>query len=243
MKLTGFQLKVIALVLMFGEHFGTYLGALLPERFPLYLTYAGRIVAPLFFFLAVESYFKTSNKGRYIGRLFTWAAIMQVGNLIVSQIVRNTYQPDPFFPSAQNIFLTIALGVSMVAALEWARAQSGGRKWLGFVLAGLLAFLSLLVESSYHGLAMFVVFYFFYNKKPALYYAYAGISLLFLLWGLNNIDYFWEFEYQWMMIAALPFIMLYNGERGRHSLKYLFYTFYPLHIWVLYTLRYAMGLG
>lgn len=43
MKLNAFQLKVIALVLMFGEHFGTYLGSLLPERVPLYLTYAGRI--------------------------------------------------------------------------------------------------------------------------------------------------------------------------------------------------------
>ncbi|OQY85353.1 MAG: hypothetical protein B6D40_03740, partial [Anaerolineae bacterium UTCFX3] len=59
----------------------------------------------------------------------------------------------------------------------------------------------------------------------------------------NNLQYFWEFEYQWMMIAALPFIMLYNGERGRYSLKYLFYTFYPLHIWILYIVKYAIGLN
>jgi len=45
------------------------------------------------------------------------------------------------------------------------------------------------------------------------------------------------------MIAALPFIILYNGERGRYSLKYLFYVFYPLHIWILYIVKYAIGLN
>lgn len=62
--------QVIALVLMFGK----YLGQLLPDRFPLYLEYAGRVVAPIFFFLAVESCFKTSNCRRYIIRLYVWAS-------------------------------------------------------------------------------------------------------------------------------------------------------------------------
>jgi len=38
---------------------------------------------------------------------------------------------------------------------------------------------------------------------------------------------------QWMMIFALPFILMYNGEKGR-GLKYLFYVFYPVHIIILY---------
>ena len=243
MKLNGFQLKVIALVLMFGEHFGRYLGELLPPCFPLYLEYTGRIVAPIFFFLAVESYFKTSDRRRYMIRLFVWAIIMQVGNFIISRVVQTTFQPEDFFPVAQNIFLSIAVGVSMIAAFEWGRAQVGSKKWIGFALAGFLAFASLLTESSYNGLAMLVVFYFFYDKKPALYFAYAGLSILFLLWGLTNIDYFWEFEFQWMMIAALPFMILYNGKRGQYSLKYLFYAFYPLHIWILYFVRYSIGLN
>ncbi len=243
MKLNGFALKIIALVLMFGEHFGLYLGKLLPAHVPLYLEYAGRIVAPIFFFLAVESYFKTSNRRRYIIRLYVWALIMQVGNFIISQIVKNTYQPENFFPIGQNILLSIAVGVSMIAAFEWGRTQIGIKKWGGFVLAGFLALASFLTEASYNGLAMLIVFYFFYNKKPALYFAYAGLCVLFFLWGLTNLEYFWEFEFQWMMIAALPFIILYNGERGRYSLKYLFYAFYPLHIWILYFVRYSIGLN
>lgn len=40
-------------------------------------------------------------------------------------------------------------------------------------------------------------------------------------------------EYQWMMAGALPFFLLYNGKKGR-GLKYFFYFFYPIHIYLLY---------
>jgi hypothetical protein len=239
MKLNAFHLKTIALIFMFVEHLGRYLFELFPQHYPLYFEYAGRLVAPVFFFLAVESFFKTSDRRKYIIRLFTWALIMQTGNFIISQVVKTALQPAEFFPIGQNIFLSIAVGISMIAAWDWARDQSGTRKIGGWVLAGGLAFASLMTEASYNGLLMFIVFYAFYGKKPALYIAYAALSLLLLLWGLTNAEYFWEFEFQWMMITALPLIMLYNGERGQYSLKYLFYAFYPLHIWILYTLRYV----
>ncbi|MDU6316439.1 MAG: TraX family protein, partial [Enterococcus faecalis] len=34
---------------------------------------------------------------------------------------------------------------------------------------------------------------------------------------------------------VLPFISLYNGERGSKApfFKYLFYGFYPLHLWLI----------
>lgn len=38
--------------------------------------------------------------------------------------------------------------------------------------------------------------------------------------------------YQWMMIFTLPFMCLYNGERGKYH-KLFYYIFYPLHLAVL----------
>ena len=38
---------------------------------------------------------------------------------------------------------------------------------------------------------------------------------------------------QWFSMAAIPFIALYNGRRGKHKMKYLFYIYYPLHLVVL----------
>lgn len=37
----------------------------------------------------------------------------------------------------------------------------------------------------------------------------------------------------WMAIFSLPFMLLYNGKKGR-GFKYFFYLFYPLHIYILY---------
>lgn len=39
-------------------------------------------------------------------------------------------------------------------------------------------------------------------------------------------------NFQWMMIFALPFMLAYNGEKGR-GLKRLFYIYYPVHLIVL----------
>ncbi|EEK76555.1 TraX [Bacillus cereus R309803] len=52
----------------------------------------------------------------------------------------------------------------------------------------------------------------------------------------NEINWISIENYQWMMIFALPFLLLYNGERGYNKTwaKYMFYVFYPVHIWMLY---------
>lgn len=40
-------------------------------------------------------------------------------------------------------------------------------------------------------------------------------------------------SYYWMVIFALPFMLLYNGKKGK-GYKYFFYLFYPIHIYLLY---------
>jgi len=42
---------------------------------------------------------------------------------------------------------------------------------------------------------------------------------------------FWHLftSFQWMMIGAVLFMILYNGERGKRGYKYFFYLYYPLH--------------
>ena len=42
---------------------------------------------------------------------------------------------------------------------------------------------------------------------------------------------------QYYMIFAVPFILLYNGEKGRGN-KYFFYAYYPLHRYVISIVSY-----
>lgn len=63
---------------------------------------------------------------------------------------------------------------------------------------------------------------------------YNIFGFIFPLLGFNIIGIN-KNSIQWMMIGALPFMLLYNGEKGK-SIKYLFYIFYPAHILILFIL-------
>ena len=47
---------------------------------------------------------------------------------------------------------------------------------------------------------------------------------------------------QWWALLAIPFIALYNGERGSKKFKYFFYIIYPLHLVIIYGIRIVLKL-
>lgn len=59
-----------------------------------------------------------------------------------------------------------------------------------------------------------------------------GLPISGNILGASYFSLAFKSFYQWMMIFALPIILLYNGERGRYP-KWLFYAYYPLHIFAL----------
>ncbi|MCQ4743237.1 MULTISPECIES: TraX family protein [Blautia] len=62
--------------------------------------------------------------------------------------------------------------------------------------------------------------------------------LLSVIIGIAPMDVggnIFTIQYQWIMILALPLILLYNHQRGKKC-KYVFYIFYPVHIILLWTL-------
>lgn len=47
-------------------------------------------------------------------------------------------------------------------------------------------------------------------------------------------------EFGWMAIFALPFMLMYNGERGKYH-KYFYYIFYPAHLVVLLIIQHILS--
>ena len=74
-------------------------------------------------------------------------------------------------------------------------------------------------------------------KKEVL--AFVSVSLVWVLMAIvltrpSFHDLMFE-SVEWMEIFAAPLMLCYNGQRGNGS-KYLFYIFYPTHIYLLYAL-------
>ena len=74
-------------------------------------------------------------------------------------------------------------------------------------------------------------------KKEVL--AFVSVSLVWalmaiVLGSLSIHDLMFKYI-EWMEIFAAPLMLCYNGQRGNGS-KYLFYVFYPTHIYLLYAL-------
>lgn len=210
--LTGNQLKLIALITMTVDHIGMLL---LPRL--MILRIIGRIAMPLYAYMIAEGCRYTHDRRRYFLRLAGLALACQIVYYFAD---RSLYQ---------CILVTFSLSVLCIWAVDTAQ-RKGGAFWMLTAAAALLgawAVCELLpvkisgfgVDYGFFGVLLPVTLYCF-GKKGIV----PGMLLLCLSIG----------DLQWWALAAVPLMLLYNGQRGSRSLGWVFYLYYPLHLAVLY---------
>lgn len=209
--LTGNQLKLIALITMTVDHIGMLL---LPQITVLRII--GRIAMPLYAYMIAEGCRYTHDRRRYFLRLAGLALVCQIVYYFAD---RSLYQ---------CILVTFSMSVLCIRAVDTAR-RKGGAFWMlaAAALLGAWAVCELLpviifgfgVDYGFFGVLLPVILYYF-GKKGIV----PGMLLLCLSIG----------DLQWWALAAVPLMLLYNGQRGSRSLGWVFYLYYPLHLAVLY---------
>ena len=209
--LTGNQLTLSALITMTVDHIGMLL---LPRL--MILRIIGRIAMPLYAYMIAEGCRYTHDRRRYFLRLAGLALECQIVYYFAD---RSLYQ---------CILVTFSMSVLCIRAVDTAR-RKGGAFWMlaAAALLGAWAVCELLpvkisgfgVDYGFFGVLLPVILYYF-GKKGIV----PGMLLLCLSIG----------DLQWWALAAVPLMLLYNGQRGSRSLGWVFYLYYPLHLAVLY---------
>ena len=204
--LNNFTLKMIAVITMLIDHIGYVL-------FPNMLIFRaiGRIAFPIFCFLIVEGFFHTRNHANYLIRLSVFALISEIPFDLA-------FHKTLFYWDAQNVFITLALGLFAIFCLEeW------NNKRIFFIPLALIACIAYFSRCDY-GLGGVLLICIFYLTR------HSAWMRLFLV-ALVLYVFFGSFEL-YGLIAMIP-ITLYNGKRGP-SAKMFFSWFYPVHLLILY---------
>ena len=225
-KLSGNQLKILALICMTLDHIGLIL---LPRA--TVLRVIGRLAFPIFAWMIAEGCRHTRNMEKYLATIAVVGVLYQVEHTLLLGSLK------------MNIMITFSLSVGLCWLLKLAIEKKSkvhlALSLLGLVVAWCLTDIMpiLLEETGYgidygfYGVLLPVLIYLARDKKKQL--LLAGIVLILLaLWS--------NWSVQWASLLALPLLALYGGTRGKRKMKWLFYIYYPAHLTVLWILLFLL---
>nr|WP_228024388.1 TraX family protein [Streptococcus thermophilus] len=175
---------------------------------PLWLTMLGRLVFPIFLFLAADSFHYTHDRLAYLRRLLYMSWFMTIGNAII------------LLPILSSIPVVVLAGINEIPHANPLVVQ---------IVASILSLVPsiIMVEGGFVMVILGLLFYIFRTNRIAQIIVLAIISVIAHLFDPTTV--------QWMMIFAVIPMYFYNGERGSGN-KNFFYIFYPAHIYLLWIL-------
>lgn len=224
--MSGSFLKLIACIVMLLDHVAAFMPGLFTDiSEPLFsiagkaitvrmlLHYIGRTAFPIFAFLITEGFIHTRNKKRYAMNLLLFA--------LISEIPWNLVHCNEIFHPRQNVFFTLLLGYLGIYSIEYFKEDRRST-----VAALLILFVtSFILRADYgcFGFGFIILLYLLRDRKLLM--AIIGSCIL---------------PSRWIGGTAFIPILLYNGKRGFAKgkwIKYAFYIFYPLHLFLIYIFR------
>lgn len=218
---TGNQLKIIALVTMTCDHVAKMF---FPESQLLLIL--GRLALPIFAWMIAEGCTYTRNRRAYLAQLGGLALLCQV----------------VFFVTEGSLYMcilvTFTLSVLLIYAIDYLHQKKSVQAVLLALLAVALVVSATIVVPRLNTGTDFYVDYGFYGVllPVAIYMGrnhFQKLSLAAVFLVLLAMD---SYPIQWWSLLTLPLLALYNGQRGKWKMKWLFYIYYPLHLAALWAI-------
>ena len=195
----------------------------------------GRITAPIMWFFLAEGFHYTKNRKKYALRLFLAAA--------VSHVAYNFAGGIPLIPTG------IFNQTSVLWSLAWSVVLMGvvtdGKipQWIKYLTIALVCLITF--PSDWSSIAAMC---------PVFLYSHRGDfkkqAWDIVIWtGAYAIVYVFAIDAAYGLLQmctalSIPILSRYNGERGRwKGMKWLFYVYYPAHLFIIGILRLLMHRG
>ncbi len=235
--LSANMLRLIAVLLMLSDHvWATYMS------FGDWMTYIGRMAFPIFAFQIAEGFVHTKNVKKYILRLLGFAVVTEIPfNLF--------YSSRTFNPYHQNVLFTLLLGllaIALIDAVKKERTAKNIAKTVALLLLIAIASVIGFVDYGFNGVLMVVMFYLFRDFPFAWLAQLVAMILINIVFFEGQVIPFeafghnFEIPTQGFAVFSLIPIWLYGGKKGISNkvLQYGFYAFYPVHMLILYLIKY-----
>lgn len=241
-KLNANHLKLIAILAMTIDHAAWLLFPGYPrEALPLLLHLIGRLTCPIMCYFIAEGYHYTRDVRRYTARLTILALVSHFAYVFASNGFQDWHSFLPFYYGG----LLNQTGVvwSLLGGLLMLRVCDSGKlkEWAKILLVVLICLLTL--PADWSCIAALCILSIGQNRgKPraqilwCLFYVglYALVYCLAIdpVYGLLQLG----------VVLSVPLLKLYNGKLGENpavnrGMKWFFYLYYPLHLFLIGVLR------
>lgn len=237
------QLKLIAIIAMTVDHiawamFDGYPSALLP----LVMHIIGRLTCPIMCYFIAEGYHYTRNINKYTFRLFAFAFVSHFAYIFASNDFVDFKSFIPFyygnFLNQTSVMWSLAWGLVMLRIADSKRIKSIYK----VLLVILICIITL--PSDWSCIAALCIMVIGTNRGDFR----KQMSWMIFYVALYSLVYFFAIDkaygiLQMGVVLSIPVIAMYNGKRGKNPkinkfMKWFFYIFYPLHLFVIGLINY-----
>lgn len=239
------MIKLIAIMAMTIDHVTWMMFPGYPREFvPILLHIIGRVTCPIMCYFIAEGYHYTKNVGKYTNRLFAFAFISHFAYVFASMDFVDWKSFIPcYYGSVLNqtsVMWSLAWGLVMLRVVN---SQKIRKDAVEIILAILICLISF--SSDWSCVASLCILAFGTNRGKFK----TQMSWMIFYVAIYATVYFFAIDkvygmLQMAVVFSIPIIMTYNGQRGKNQrwngvMKWLFYIYYPLHLFVIGWIQYV----
>lgn len=242
-KLNSNVLKLIAIIAMTIDHIAW---AVFPgfshNGIAVVLHIIGRITCPVMCYFIAEGYHYTRDVRKYTARLFLFAIISHFAYVFASGNFVDWKSFIPFYYgnilNQTSVIWSLAWGLVMLRVVHSKKIK---HNWIKIIIVLLICVVSF--PSNWSCIASLCVLALGTNRGK---FKAQMMWMLFYVF-IYAVVYFFACDKVYGIIHAgvilsIPLLMMYNGKRGNNAkinkfMKWFFYIYYPLHLFVIGLLK------